>query len=139
MPRVNKIKRDKAVAALVAAGMAPSTAARYVRMLDLDSPLAPQITELAEDLSDLFGDATDTEDDSDQDETPMTAAEAKRSRIQGRHRLAPSRAEGTTPAERNAAALGASRTRTPRPSVAPATAQAAAARLRAGIGNGADL
>src|SRR4051812_1240808 len=52
---VNKIKRGKAVSALIASGMAPSTAARYVRMLDLDQPLAPQIAELAEDMADLFG------------------------------------------------------------------------------------
>ncbi|MFE3516664.1 hypothetical protein [Streptomyces sp. NPDC059166] len=136
MPRINKIKRDKAVAALVAAGMAPSTAARYVRMLDLDKPLAEQIAELAEDMADLFG-ATDEDDTEDTDDEPMTAAEALRSRLSGGHRLRPARPEGS-PAQQNAAALGATRARPPRPTTAPATAQAAAARLRAGIGRAAD-
>lgn len=132
---VNKIKRGKAVSALIASGMAPSTAARYVRMLDLDKPLAPQIAELAEDMADLFG-ATDTSD-TDAEES-MTAQEAKRARARGVHPLLPDRGEGT-PAQRNAHALGATRTRTPRPSTAPATAQKVADVLRRGIGNGADL
>lgn len=134
MPRINKIKRDKAIAALTAAGMAPSTAARYVRMLDLDSPLKDQIIALAEDLPDLFGDATD--DDAEDDE-PMTAQEAKRARARGLHPLLPERGEGT-PAQRNAHALGATRARPERPSTAPATARKAAEILTRGIGSAAD-
>lgn len=132
---VNKIKRDKAIAALVKAGMAPSTAARYVRMLDINEPLAPQIAELAEDLADLFDGSTD---DNTEDEEPMTAAQAVRSRLSGRHRLTPERPEGQSPAARNAAALGAGRERKERPTTASAAAQAAAARLRTGIGRAAD-
>jgi hypothetical protein len=136
MPRINKIKRDKAIAALTAAGMAPSTAARYVRMLDLDKPLAPQIAELAEDMADLFGDATD-DDTGPEDDEPMTAQEAKRARARGLHPLLPERGEGT-PAQRNAHALGASRARPERPSTAPATARKAAEILTRGIGSAAD-
>ncbi|MFD8174998.1 hypothetical protein [Streptomyces sp. NPDC059709] len=135
---VNKIKRGKAILALTKAGMAHSTAERYVRMLDLDKPLAEQIAELAEDMADLFGSATDDDETGDTDE-PMTAAQAVRARLSGRHRLAPERPEGQTPAERNASALGAGRARPERPSTAPATAQKAAERLRAGIGKAADL
>lgn len=134
MPRINKIKRDKAIAALTAAGMAPSTAARYVRMLDLDSPLKDQIIALAEDLPDLFGDATDT---GPEDDEPMTAQEAKRARARGLHPLLPERGEGT-PAQRNAHALGATRARPERPSTAPATARKAAEILTRGIGSAAD-
>ncbi|PNG96572.1 hypothetical protein [Streptomyces malaysiensis] len=136
MPRINKIKRDKAIAALTAAGMAPSTAARYVRMLDLDSPLKDQVIALAEDLPDLFGDATDESGDTEDDET-MTAQEAKRARARGLHPLLPERGEGT-PAQRNAHALGATKTRPERPSTAPATARKAAEILTRGIGNAAD-
>ncbi|MDX3666968.1 hypothetical protein [Streptomyces europaeiscabiei] len=134
---VSKIKLGKARAALVRAGMSPGAAAQYVRMLDINEPLEPQIIALAEDMPDLFGLDDDEAEDDDTDE-PMTAAEAKLARIRGQHRLAPSRATGTTPAERNAAALGALRERSARPSTAPATAQAAAQRLRAGIGRSAD-
>jgi len=131
--RKNKITR--ATNALLKAGMDPATANSVWRLLDLDSPLEAQIVALAEEDPELFeaADQDETEDDE-----PMTAAEAKRSRLQGRHRLAPSRAEGTTPAERNAQALGAGRARPARTSTAPATAQKAAARLRAGIGRAAD-
>jgi hypothetical protein len=138
---VNKIKLGKGRSALVKAGMSAGAAAQYVRMLDLDEPLAPQITALAEDMPDLFGLDDEgnplPEEDAD-DETPMTPTEAKVARLSGRHRLTPSRATGTTPAERNAAALGALRERSARPSTAPATAQKAAERLRAGIGHSAD-
>jgi hypothetical protein len=116
--------------------MAPSTAARYVRMLDLDKPLAPQIAELAEDMADLFGDATD-DDTGPEDDEPMTAQEAKRARARGLHPLLPERGEGT-PAQRNAHALGASRARPERPSTAPATARKAAEILTRGIGSAAD-
>lgn len=138
---VSKIKLGKARKALNAAGMDTATAAKYVRMLDLDEPLAPQITALAEEMPDLFGLDDEgnplPEEDAD-DDRPMTAQEAKVARARGRHRLALSRATGTTPAERNAAALGALRERSARTSTAPATAQAVAARLRSGLGMAAD-
>ncbi|MGW5568484.1 hypothetical protein ACWEWD_34400 [Streptomyces tendae] len=137
---VNKIKRGKAIVALVKAGMAQSTAERYVRMLDIDKPLAPQIAELAEDMADLFGlddegnPAPDEDDDTDE---PMSPREALRSRLSGGHRLRPARPEGT-PAQQAAAALGAGRARPERPTTAPATAQKAAERLRVGVGRAAD-
>lgn len=131
--------------ALRKAGMTARNTKRYARFIDADKPLDEQIISLAEDAPDLFRVDDDgyvysdpADEDEDEDERPMTAAEAKRARLNGVHRLTPSRSEGSTPAERNAAALGAHRTRPERPTHAPATAQAAAARLRAGIGNGAD-
>lgn len=141
MPRVNKIKRDKAISALRKAGMDPSTAASLWKLLDLSAPLADQITALAEEDPELFGldaDGNPLDDTSEEDTRPMTAREAQRARLSGRHRLTPSRATGTTPSERNAAALGALRERSAHTTTASATAQAAAARLRAGVGNGAD-
>ena len=133
--RKNKITR--AQNALIKAGMPAALTKSAWRLLDLDADLSPQIVALAEEDPELF-EPLDTEDDSEEDDTPMTPDEAKRARAQGRHRLAPSRAEGSTPAERNAQALGAGRARPERPSTAPATAQKAAARLRAGIGRAAD-
>ncbi|MEW2425022.1 hypothetical protein AB0911_31305 [Streptomyces nigra] len=112
MPRINKIKRGRAVLALTQAGMAHSTAERYVRMLDLDAPLKDQIIALAEDLPDLFGD--DTEDDGD--DKPMTAREATAARLRGGSEHI-ARKTFRRPAEE-------------RPSTAPATAQEAAAHLR---------
>ncbi|UQA37497.1 hypothetical protein [Streptomyces sp. HNA39] len=114
MPRINKLKRDKAISALVAAGMAQSTAARYVRMLDLDSPLKDQIIGLAEDLPDLFGADDDTEDTDE----PMTAREAAAARLRG------SRVQD----------MAFRRPAQERPSSAPATAQEAAAHLRKNTG-----
>ncbi|WP_327747981.1 hypothetical protein [Streptomyces europaeiscabiei] len=134
---VNKIKFGRALKALKAAGMSSELAFRYVAMLDLDSPLKPQIVELAEEMPDMFG-LDDTDTDEDEDDTPMSAREAKVARLKGVHRLAPSNATGTTAAERNAAALGALRERSPRPTSAPATAQKAADRLRSGVGRSAD-
>lgn len=111
---VNKIKRGKAVSALIASGMAPSTAARYVRMLDLDKPLAPQIAELAEDMADLFG-ATDADDSETDAEESMTAREAQAARLLGNSEHLQRRTFRRTAQER--------------PSTAPATAQEAAAHL----------
>ncbi|MEV6207023.1 hypothetical protein [Kitasatospora sp. NPDC051914] len=124
-------KTQKAIAALKKAGMAEPQAAKYVRALDLDQPLKAQIVELAEDMPDLFGLDTDTEDDE-----PMSAREAQLSRLRGRHVLAPERGSEGSSAQRNAAAV--TPRRTPRRSTAPATAQAAAARLLRGVGKAAD-
>ncbi|MEW2311778.1 hypothetical protein AB0918_24580 [Streptomyces sp. NPDC006864] len=140
---VSKIKMSNARRALIQAGMSRTMARGALRLLDLNEPLKPQIEALAEEDPELFGldadgNPLDAADDPDDDERPMTPAEAKRSRLQGRHRLAPSRPDDGTPAARNAAALGANRERSERKSTAPATAQAAAARLRAGVGRAAD-
>lgn len=134
--------------ALRKAGMRANDTKRYARLIDGTKPLDEQIISLAEDAPDLFrvddddyvySPPGDEDDTSDEDERPMTPAEAKRARLNGVHRLAPTFSDGTTPAERNAAALGANKPRPERPSVAPATAQKAADRLRAGIGKAADL
>ena len=111
---VNKIKRGKAIAALTKAGMAQSTAERYVRMLDLDKPLAPQITELAEDMADLFGNVTDDDED-DTSDGSMTARETIAARLKG----------GSEHMERKTFRREAQ----PRPSTAPATAREAAEHL----------
>ncbi|MXM65534.1 hypothetical protein GR925_19265 [Streptomyces sp. HUCO-GS316] len=88
MPRVNKIKRDKAISALRKAGMDPSTAASLWKLLDLSAPLADQITALAEEDPELFGldaDGNPLDDSSDEDTRPMTRAEATAARLRGEH------------------------------------------------------
>ncbi|KOV66574.1 hypothetical protein ADL00_17305 [Streptomyces sp. AS58] len=129
---INKIKLGKAVKALTTAGMSPALAAQAARLLDLDAELAPQVAALAEEDPELFEPAED-----DSEDEPMTAQEAKRARARGLHPLLPERGEGT-PAQRNAAALGAGRPRPARPSTAPATARKAAEILTRGIGSAAD-
>ncbi|MDX2833499.1 hypothetical protein [Streptomyces scabiei] len=128
--------------ALRKAGMSANHTKRYARFIDGDEPLEPQIVSLAEDAPDLFGldDTDDTEPDEtpDEDERPMTPAEAKRARLNGGHRLTPPRPDRPTAAQRNAEALGALRERHARPSHAPATAQATADRLRSGLGAAGD-
>ncbi|MEU3157751.1 hypothetical protein ABZ753_09345 [Streptomyces griseoincarnatus] len=127
--------------ALRKAGMSANHTKRYARFIDGDEPLEPQITSLAEDAPDLFGlddDDAEPDDTPDEDERPMTPAEAKRARLNGGHRLTPQRPDRPTAAQRNAEALGALRERHARPSHAPATATAAADRLRLGIGRSAD-
>ncbi|MGQ4423747.1 hypothetical protein ACN6LL_005926 [Streptomyces violaceoruber] len=133
---IRKDKITKAQNALLKAGMPAALTKNAWRLLDdLDGDLDKQIAELAEEDPELFEPADDDEPDEDE---PMTIAEAKRARLSGRHRLAATRPDEGTTAERNAAALGANRPRKERVSTAPATAQAVAARLRAGLGNAVD-
>ncbi|MFZ4273255.1 hypothetical protein ACOZFM_11115 [Streptomyces arboris] len=133
MARINKVQRDKAIAALKKAGAPAAVAASMWRLLDLAENLDPQIAELVEEDPELF--APD-EDEEPEDDTPMTAQEAKRARAHGRHRLRPSPGEGSTSAERLAGALV--RDARPRPQTAPATAQTAAEVLTRGVGRSAD-
>lgn len=121
MPRINKIKRTKAIGALRKAGMSYENAVRHVSYLDLEEAFGPQIEELAEDFPDLFEPATD-EDDTDateDDDRPMTAHEAMMSRLRGEH------------IERKTYR----RTAEERPSTASKAAQDAAAHLTQGLGN----
>jgi len=140
---VSKIKITKAVGALIKAGMSPATARNAVKLLDFSQAIGPQIADLVEEDPELFGldadgnELPDETDDAEEDDTPMTAAEAKRARAMGLHPLTPARGEGT-PAQRNAQALGAGRPRQARTSTAPATARKAAEILTRGIGRSAD-
>jgi hypothetical protein len=123
MPRVNKIKRDKAISALRKAGMPSATAASLWRLLDLSQPLADQITALAEEDPELFGldaDGNPLDDTSEEDDTPMTAREAQRARLKGNSEHIQKRTFR--------------RTATERPSQASKSAQEAAAHLRANTG-----
>ncbi|MDX3522047.1 hypothetical protein [Streptomyces scabiei] len=110
MPRVNKLKRDKAISALITAGMDTATANSSWRLLDLDKPLKDQIVALAEEDPELF----DATDDSDDDGTPMTAREAVAARAKGTAHLK---------------GMVYRRKATPRPSTASKSAQEAAAHL----------
>jgi len=107
MARINKVQRDKAIAALKKAGAPAAVAASMWRLLELDESLDPQIAKLVEEDPELF--ATDT----DEEPELMTHGEAVRARLAG------SRVERMTfrrPAQE-------------RPSTAPATAREAAAHL----------
>jgi hypothetical protein len=116
---VNKIKRGKAINALISAGMDSATANNLWRALDLDKPLKAQIVEFAKEDPELFGmnaDGTplDNEDEDDEDTRPMTAKEAVAARARGTAHL-----KGMT----------YRRKATPRPSTASKSAQEAAAHL----------
>lgn len=114
---VSKIKMSNARRALIEAGMSRTMARGALRLLDLNEPLKPQIEALAEEDPELFGldaDGNPLSDDDAEDDTPMTAAEAKAARLRGTAHL-----KGTTfrrPAQ-------------PRPSTASKAAREAAAHL----------
>lgn len=79
MARINKVQRDKAIAALKKAGAPAAVAANVWRLLDLDENLDPQIAELVEEDPDLF--ATDT--DEEHEAEPPTTQERKAARARG--------------------------------------------------------
>lgn len=119
---VSKIKMSNARRALIDAGMSRTMARACLRLLDLNEPLGPQIADLVEEDPELFGldaegnplDDADNSDAEDDDERPMTAAEAKVARLRGTNNP-----------------LVHKRPRTERPSTASKSAQEAAAHLRA--------
>ncbi|MFM9627320.1 hypothetical protein ACKI10_06830 [Streptomyces galilaeus] len=80
--RINKVKRDKAIAALKKAGASPALAATLWKMLDLDQPLVPQIQELGEEDPELF-DLSDDDQDAPEDDEPQTAREQQIARLKG--------------------------------------------------------
>ncbi|MFI0143835.1 hypothetical protein [Streptomyces globisporus] len=119
---VSKIKMSNARRALIEAGMSRTMARGALRLLDLSEPLKPQIVALAEEDPELFGldadgnplDDADNSDSEDEDERPMTLAEAKVARLRGTNNP-----------------LVFKRPHTERKSTASKTAQEAAAHLRA--------
>lgn len=121
MARINKVKRDKAIAALKKAGAPAAVATSAWRMLDLDADLDPQIAELVKEDSELF-DSTEDDDEPD-DDTPMTVRETQIARLHGSH-LA--RKTYRQPAQE-------------RKSTAPESAQKAAAHVRDGVNTSAPV
>ncbi|WP_329332569.1 hypothetical protein OG866_07020 [Streptomyces sp. NBC_00663] len=137
---IRKNDVNKAISALVKAGMDQATAQSAWRLLDLSEPLAPQIAELAEEDPELFEPA---EDDSDEDDTPMTPREAQRARMTGGHRTAATnvvpRKEGERAGDYVARVLVSTKTPGSRtPSTASAAAHKTAASVKRYLGNGAD-
>ncbi|WP_228900099.1 hypothetical protein [Streptomyces sp. DH1] len=110
---IDKAKRTKAIGALRKAGMSAENAVRHVKFLDLDEPFGPQIDELKDDFPTLFDKPKDDTAPKDTDDKPMTAQEAKLSRLRG---------EGNPYAFRRKAE--------PRPSTASKSAQEVAAHVR---------
>lgn len=117
---VSKIKMSNARRALIAAGMSRTMARAGLKLLDLNEPLAPQITALAEEDPELFGldaDGNPLDDEPDDEDTrPMTASEAVAARLKGNSEHI-QRKTYRRPAE-------------PRPSTASKAAQENAAHLR---------
>lgn len=79
MARINKVQRDKAIAALKKAGAPAAVAASMWRLLDLDENLDQQIADLVEEDPELFA---STEDEEPEDEPPTTQ-ERKAARARG--------------------------------------------------------
>lgn len=114
MARINKVKRDKAIAALKKAGASTVVAASMWRLLDLDENLDPQIAELVEEDPEMF--APDADEEPDDAERSMTVREATDARLKGNSEHMVRKAYR--------------RTAEPRPSTASKSAQEAAAHLR---------
>jgi len=86
---VNKIKRGRALNALIKAGMDAALARATVSEIDLKKPFGPQIADLVEEDPELFGldadgNEIETEEEPAEDDKPKTAREQIAARLMGK-------------------------------------------------------